>query len=97
MGHIANNESEELALLHAAAFMLPVVLAAAGAWIGAQSVQAAAWLISHQIMVEPANALIPITAHAGIDLVRLIAIIAITCTIGFAYARLRPRKKPVGR
>ncbi len=95
MGQIAHNESEEMALLHVAAFMLPVVLAAAGAWISAQSVQAAAWLINHQIMVEPANALIPVTAYAGIELVRLIAIIAIACTISFAVARLRTRRRPV--
>ncbi len=94
---VASNENEELALIHLAAFMVPVVLAAAGAWLTAQSATAATWLISHNIMVEPAGALIPVTANAGLDLVRVVAIVAIACTIGFAVARLKPRKKAATR
>lgn len=98
MGNLANNESEELAVINIAAFMVPVILAAAGAWLSAKSATAAAWLISHSIMVDPASALIPVTENAGLDLVRVIAITALACTIGFGYARFKPRKKaPAGR
>ena len=93
MSNLANNENEELALINIAAFMVPVVLAAAGAWLSARSATAAAWLISHSIMVEPASALIPVTENAGLDLVRVVAIAALACTIGFGFARFKPRKK----
>lgn len=97
MSTLANNENEELALIHVIAFMVPVVLAAAVTWFGAQSVTVAAWLISHNVMIEPAHALIPVTANAGLDLVRVVAIVAIACTIGFATARMKPRKKATTR
>lgn len=98
MSNIASNENEEMAVLHVAAFLVPVILAGAGAWITAQSTTAAAWLISHNLMVDPANALIPVTGNAGLDLVRVIAILSIACTVGFAAARLKPRKRAaVGR
>ena len=98
MSNLANNENEEIALINVAVFMVPVILAAAGAWLSAQSATAATWLISHSIMVDPAAALIPVTENAGLDLVRVIAIIALACTVGFGYARFKPRKKaPAGR
>ena len=93
MINLANNENEELAIIHVAGFMVPVILGAAATWLTAQSAKLATWMISHKIMIAPADALIPITHNAGIDLVRLIAGIAIACTIGFAIARLNPRRK----
>lgn len=93
MSNLANNENEEMAVLHIAAFLVPVILAGAGAWISAQSTTAAAWLISHNLMVDPASAMIHITGNAGLDLVRVVAILAIACTVGFAIVRLKPRKR----
>ena len=97
MSTIANNEHEEMAVLHVVIFLLPVALTALGGWLAAQSVTAAAWLISHQIMVEPAGALIPVTEHAGLDLVRVVAAAAIICTLGFGVARFRPHPKTTTR
>jgi hypothetical protein len=97
MSTIANNENEELAVLHVALFLVPVALTAVGGWLAAQSVVAAAWLISHQVMVEPARALIPVTEHAGLDLVRVIAALAIICTLGFGIARFKPHPKTTSR
>jgi hypothetical protein len=94
MSNIANNENEELAVLHVALFMVPVALTAIGGWLAAQSVTAAAWLISHRVLVEPARALIPITEHAGLDLVRIIMALAIVCAFGFGIARFKPHPKP---
>lgn len=93
MSNLANNENEELALIHVAGFMLPALLGAAVTWLSAQSAKLAVWLVGHKVMVAPAETLVPITEHAGLDLVRLIAAVAIVCTIGFAVVRLSPRKK----
>lgn len=97
MSSFANNENEELAIINVLGFIIPVALGAAGAWIGAQSTKAAAWLVSHNVMVKPADALIPITDNAGIDLLRLVALLAVVCTIGFAVARFTPRRDREGK
>lgn len=48
---------------------------------------------THNIMVKPAEALIPITENGGLDTVRLVALVAVICTIGFAVARfIQPKK-----
>lgn len=94
MSEVANNEQEELAVLHVAIFAVPIALAALGTWLASQSVTAAAWLISHRILVEPAGAMIPITEHAGLDLVRIIMALAIVCALGFGIARFKPHPKP---
>ncbi len=97
MGNVANNENEELALLHVAIFAVPIALTALGGWLASQSVTAAAWLISHQILVEPAGALVPITEHAGLDLVRIIMALALICALGFGIARFKPHPRTTTR
>ena len=97
MGDVANNENEEMAILHVALFAVPIALAAIGGWFASQSAVAAAWLISHQILVEPAGALLPITEHAGIDLVRIILALALVCALGFGIARFKPHPKTTAR
>jgi hypothetical protein len=97
MGDIANNEQEELAVLHVAIFAVPIALTALGGWLASQSVTAATWLISHRILVEPAGALVPITEHAGLDLVRVVMAVALICTLGFGIARFKPHPKTTTR
>ena len=92
--NVASNEQEEMAVLHVALFLVPVALTWLGTWLVSQSAIAAAWLISHRILVEPAGALIPITEHAGLDLVRVIMALALVCALGFGIARFRPHPKP---
>lgn len=97
MSDVANNEQEEMAVLHVAIFAVPIALAALGGWLASQSATAAAWLISHRILVEPAGAMIPITEHAGIDLVRVILALALICALGFGIARFKPYPKTATR
>ncbi|MBG6184729.1 hypothetical protein IWX65_002707 [Arthrobacter sp. CAN_A214] len=97
MSDVANNEQEELAVLHVAIFAVPIALAALGGWLASQSVTAAAWLISHRILVEPAGALVPITEYAGLDLVRVVMAVALVFAFGFGIARFKPRPQATTR
>jgi hypothetical protein len=95
--NVANNEQEEMAVLHVVIFAAPIALVWLGTWLTSQSATAAAWLISHRILVAPAQALIPITEHAGLDLVRVVMALALVCALGFGIARFKPHPKPTSR
>lgn len=95
MSNVATNENEEMALIHIAGFIIPLALAGLGAWMTSKSEVAMTWLAQHNFMVESDNVLIPLSGNIGLDLIQVIVILSIACTIGFGIARLKPRKEAI--
>lgn len=93
MGAISNNDSEDMGVLHAITFILPVALGAIGAWFAKTSETVATWMIAHKIMVPADQATLKIGDYAGLDTLRIIGAIALVVMLLFAVAMFGRRRE----
>lgn len=77
MGNVSNNDSEDMAVLHAVVVILPIALAAAGAWFARTSAAVANWMIQHKIIVPTDQAVLKLGDYGGLDTIRIIGAVAV--------------------
>lgn len=90
--NVANSDAEEMAIITSLGIIVPIVLGAVGVWLTTQSTRAITWLLAHKVLVTPEDALIPIGDKAGLDLLRIITLLALISTVAFAAVRFKPRR-----